>query len=530
MAVTEAPPQTGAVAMVEAAPAAARGRPGGLAGVLGSGDHKVLGRLFVASGLAFGAVVLGLGAAFSVEAVGPDTLDVFGRESVFQFFTLYRFGTLFLLALPLLIGVGFVVVPLQVGARTIAFPRLAAASYWAWLMGAVLFVASYAMNGGPGGGSNAGVDLWIASLGVLVLAVVAAGVTLATTVFALRAPGLTLDRTPLYAWSVAVAAVMWILTLPVLFGLAVLMYVDHRHGGTSVGANAGLYGRTGWVLRNPQIYVVAVPVLGFLGDVAATTARARSGLRMAALGAIGAFGVLGFGAYLVTTDADAVSTPLAVVMGLAALLPILALLGTVADLFRRGSFRLTAGVVYAVAAVLALLLAVAGGALGSIPALDTAGTIYDIGVSHGVVLASVIASLGGLHWWSTKVLGQPAKEGPGRLAPLLLLLGTALVVVPDLASGLLGDGAELNPSYAGGIKSLNVVVVAGVVLVVLGLLAALAALAPALRTADGEAPSDPWEGQTLEWLTPSPPPLDNFDVDLPVVTSPEPLLDLREET
>lgn len=527
MALTETPPETVA-ATTHPTDSALAPAPTGLAAVLGSGDHKVIGRLFVVTALGFGALVVVLGALFAVETAAPDTIDVFSRDTVFQFFTLYRVSSLFLLALPLVIGLAMIVVPLQVGARSIAFPRAAAASYWIWLLGSGLLVASYAANGGPGGGSAAGVNLWIVSLALVVIGLLVAAVCLATTVFALRAPGVTLDRTPLYAWSVAVASVMWLLTLPVLVAELVVIYVAHRHGGTGFGNNAAIYGRLDWLFRNPQIYTVAIPVLGFAADVLVTVARTRFAMRSVAQGAIAAFGVFGFGAFLANASSSGLETPLVILLGLLAVLPVLAVVAAMADLFRRGSFRLNAGALYAVAALLTLLLGVLGGALGSIPQLDTAGTVFDIGTGHAVLIAALIASLGGLHWWATKVGRQPAKEGPAMVAPLLLLLGAAAIAIPDMASGLFGKGPELNPSYTGGIGALNVVVVIGVVVLVLGFLSALAGLAPALKVTDDDVAADPWEGQSLEWLTPSPPPTENFVSALPIVTSPEPLLDLRE--
>ncbi len=530
MAVTETPPETAAAAS-ESAPSAPRAQPTGLASVLGSGDHKVIGRLFITCSLLFGLVTVGLGEAFAVEGIAPKTLDVFSGETVFQFFTFFRIAPVFLLAFPLVIGVAFVVVPLQVGASSVAFPRAAAASFWSWLLGASLLVASYAMNGGPGGGSVKGVNLWISAMGLLVLAILLAAVSLATTVIALRAPGLTLDRAPLFAWSVAVAAVMWLLTLPVLLGLLVVMYVDHRNGGRSIGGNAGLYAQIQWVLRNPQIYVVSIPVLGFAADVLATTARTRLAPRFVAQGAIGAFGILGFGAFLAGSAAGstAYSAWIVIGIGLAAVLPVLATLGVVGDLFRRGSFRLNAGALYAVSALLILLLGVAAGALGSLPRLETAGTIFDLGVTHAVVLSALIASFGGIHWWATKVGRQPATESLGRLAPLVLLVGSAAIVIPDLVSGLAGDGAETRLDWSGGIAGLNVVVAIGTAVLALGLLIAVVSFLPLLK-AGTDVASDPWGGQTLEWLTASPPPLANFGEALPVVTSAEPLVDLREES
>lgn len=266
MAVTETPPETVDASAPTAAPSP-RVEPSGLAAVLGSGDHKVVGRLYIVTSLVFGLAAVVLGALFAFEGIEPTTLEVFSSGSVYQLFTLFRIGTVFLVAFPLVIGVALAVVPLQVGASTVAFPRAAAASYWAWLVGSVLVIAAYAIDGGPGGGSRTGVNLFLAAMVLVVVAILVAALCLATTVIALRTTGLRLSRIPLYSWSVGVAAVMWLLTLPVLVASLVLAYVDHRHAGGVLGGNAAIFGRFAWVLRNPQIYVVAIPVLGFAADV-----------------------------------------------------------------------------------------------------------------------------------------------------------------------------------------------------------------------------------------------------------------------
>ena len=534
MAVTETPPET-VDAVSATAPSPTPSQPTGLAAVLGSGDHKVIGRLYIATALILGALVVGLGEAFAIEGLKPETLDIFGSDVAYQLFTLARIGTVFFLALPLIIGVAFVVVPLQVGSQTLAFPRAAAASYWGWLLGSGLLVASYAMNGGPYGGSTEGVNLWIAALGLIVLSVLVAAVSLATTVIALRPAGLYLSRVPLFSWSVLVAALMWILTLPVLFGLIVLMYIDHRHAGsTYIGTANLLYPSILWLFRNPQIYVVAIPVLGFFGDVLGTVSGARMKLRGVAQAAIAAFGLLSFGAFLVAPSEAALDSYLVIGMGLLAVLPPLALAAAVADVFRTGSFKLRAGVLYAVVAFLILLLGVAAGALGSIPnVLDApkVGTVGDniffLGVSHAVVLSAVIAR-GGLHWWATKVGRQPANEKLGMLAPLVLLLGAALTVIPDLVAGITGDELQRNADFTGGYAGTNGAVAVGIALVALGVLIAALSFLPLLKRSDDVA-ADPWDGLSLEWLAPSPPPPANFVEDLPVITSAEPLIDLREE-
>ncbi|MCB9403747.1 MAG: cbb3-type cytochrome c oxidase subunit I [Microthrixaceae bacterium] len=526
MAVTETPPETVAAAATESP--APRREATGLAAVLGSGDHKTIGRLFIVTSLIFGLAIVTLGALFSYERIEPTTLDLFSDGSVLQLFTLWRLGGVFLVAFPLVIGVAMVVVPLQVGSATIAFPRAAAASYWAWLVGAALVLTSYAMDGGPGGSSRTGVNLFLAAMILVLVAILVAAICLATTVIALRTTGLRLALTPLYAWSVAVAAIMWLLTLPVLVGSLVLAYVDHRHAGGTLGGNAAIFGRFAWVLRNPQIYVIAIPVLGFAADVMATTTRARVGARALAQGSIAGAGVTAFGAVLASPYSGAFDSPVVVAMGLAAVLPVLAMFGLVGDLFRRGNIRLTSGATYALGSAGLLLLATLAGALGSIPALETAGTVFDLGVTHLTIVAAITAALGGIHWWATKIGGQPANDGLGRLVPIVLMAGAALAAIPDLASGLTGEGVELAQDWTGGIEGLNLVSMVGTVVVLLGLVLAVVSLLPVGRKGT-QAPRDPWDGQTLEWLTASPPPIGNFDSALPVVKSAEPLIDLREE-
>lgn len=536
MAVTETPPETVDAASA-AAPSAPRPQPTGLAAVLGSGDHKVIGRLYIVASLILGAPVLALGLLFGVEGVSTDGLDVFDADVAYQLFTLMRVGTLFLLAFPLVIGVAMVVVPLQVGSRSIAFPRAAAASFWGWLLGSALLISSYAMNGGPYGGSSSGVNLWIASMGLVVVSLLLAAVCLATTVIALRTDGMSLERTPLFSWSVAVAAIMWVFTLPVLGGTLVLAYVDHRHAGAiTLGGASALYPALAWIFRNPQIYVLAIPVLGFAADVFATSSGARQRGRGLLQAMIAVFGALSFGAFLAVPSTDLVESPVVIFFGIFAVLPVLAVLGGALDGLRRGGFKANVGVAYAFAGLVMLLVGTVAGAIGSIPGIlevpegtNASSNIFFLGITHAVVIAAIIAALGGISWWATKVGRGPAADAPGYAAAALLLIGGLVLVVPDFISGIAGEGAETQAIVDGGVAGLNAVATGGTVLVALGLLAALASLISLLKRSDDEVPADPWGGQTLEWLAPSPPPVGNFESDLAVVTSAEPLIDLREE-
>ena len=179
MSVTETPPE--AVEAADAEGSSPRPATTGFAAVLGSGDHKVIGRLYIVTSLLLGAFVLGLGEAFAFESTKPATLQIFKAADAYQLWSLARTGSLFMVAFPLVIGIALVVAPLQVGSRTAAFPRAAAASYWGWLLGVVLVLVAYGTDGGPGGSSAKAVDLWIAAMALIVVSVILAAVSLATT-------------------------------------------------------------------------------------------------------------------------------------------------------------------------------------------------------------------------------------------------------------------------------------------------------------------------------------------------------------
>jgi len=522
MAVIETPPETVA-ASSEPAPRT-RLEPTGLAAVLGAGDHKVIGRLYIGFSLVYALLVAAAGVTIGIERLDTSAFGILSEDTAGQVLSFHLVADTLLLIAPLTLGIAFVVVPLQLGARAIAFPRAAAASFWAWLVGGVLLTVSYLMNGGPGGGRATGVDLWIVATAMVILALVLGAICLATTVLTLRSPGMNLMRIPLFSWSALVASVMWIVSLPVLLGTLVLAWVDHSHAGIAFGSNAELAGHVTWAFVFPQVYLLGIMLLGYLVDVLATTSGTRLAARGVAMGAIGAFGILGFGAYLQGgRTADIASEPFFTVLSIAAVVPIFLLLGVVGDVFRRGRFSANAGVGFAVAGILALLLATIGGAITSISAVD-AGVAARDGVTHAAVFAALIGALGGLHWWATKILRRPAGAPGAYLAPLLLLVGTAAYVIPDLVSGWAGDG----PEKTVGIEAMNLISLIGLAVAVIGALVAVLNVLPSIRK-DDDVPADPWGGQTLEWATTSPPPPGNFD-EQPVVTSAEPLLDQREES
>lgn len=518
MTATHAPPVS---TTSSDAPGAAREPVTGLAGLLGSTDHKVVGRFYIGAALLFG-----LASATTAMLGGIDRIDgTFGNtildgETVDQVLSFSLLSATLLFLMPALLGLAIAIVPLQVGARAIAFPRAAAASFWAFLLGGALTVTAFAMNGGPGGGSSQGVDLWVLATGMVAAAIVLGSICVGTTVLAARTKGMSVDRVPMFAWSMLCTATIWILTLPVLVAVLIVLYLDHRYGQVFLGGDGpAMAAHVGWIARQPQVYALAIPLLGIALDVAATSSGVRLPNRGAARAAIGAFAVLGIGAFALDSVApSAAGQPVTKGMSLLAPLPVLVVLGLVGLTLKAGRPKVTSALVGSVVGLLVLLLAtLLGAAIPFQSWLELAGTQWVGAQSHLTMVGAFLGLLAGLYHWATKLLGRAGGEGLGRAAPIVVGTGVLVVAIPEAISGLTGDGDEA--IY--GIEAMNAVAVAGAGLVVLGALVAVAGLVG--RTRDDE-PADPWGGQTLEWATASPPSFANFDGDVPEVTSPEPLL------
>ena len=525
MTVTEsAPPETEAPAPERVGPLG----PPGLAGVLGTGDHKVIGRAFIGFSLLFGLTAVVLGALVGLERMDASEAEIVGSDAFFQVFTLYRVTALFLFAVPLLLGLAIHVVPLQVGARTLAFPRAAAASLWTWLIASALVLTAYGINGGPGGGRDDGIDLWILAMVVVVAALLAATVCVLTTVMGLRTPGMTLDRVPMFTWSMFAAGGVWLLTLPVLIAVLLLMWVDHQYGQVLFGLPETMYDQVAWSFGQPQLYAFAVPVLGIVSDIIPVAAGKRARFPLAGAVAIGAFAALGYGSWAMRWLAGVTDEPVFIAMGLLAPLPLLALAGGWVDTLLSGRPRPSPALVLGLVAWLALLGATLSGAAAVIEPLHLLGTSFEQGTFNLAWVSMVLGGAAGMHWWAPKLWGRELGSLTGSLLALLGLGGAVVLAVPELVTGVLDQ--PLFPTGfepRDGVELLNTVSMVGAFLVALAMLTLVLEWAGASLGRGPDAEDDPRGGHTLEWATASPPGHGNFD-EVPLVTSGSPLLDPAE--
>ena len=497
-----------------------------------STDHKKIGRLFAGCGLASlaGYAVVGLLLALERTSASDSILP---SDSLLQLFQTHRIGMVFDGVLPLTLGLAIAVVPMQLGARSIAFARLALTAFYLWLGGIVLIGVSLIGNGGIGGGNAQMVDLFLAGHGLMILGLIAAAVSLATTVLTTRAPGMTMRRVPFLSWSALVQSLGLLVALPVMFGNVVYLFIDLRNaslvfpGADAIGDELGMF------MTQPFTYVLALPALGGLAEGAPVAFGRRhplrqvvfAGLSLVGVGALAAVALrstfpVDFGGPSEDIIPDLVL--LAVFLGLP-LLGALVVLLSVGAVARGARPRLISPLIFATLGTLMILVGMAGTALHSVSDLELIGTVFEEGALVYVVYGALLASIGGLIHWSPKLSGRVAEEK--KVLPLagLGLIATVLASFPHYIAGFLGQPAAAGVyGSVDGSTIWNSVVLVGHALMAVTVLASIVAIVTGERVTDGQ--SNPWCAHTLEWTLPSPAPADNFSA-VPTISSAEPELD-----
>ena len=548
MTITEERPTTGSVSATGEVPAAEARRETWF----DTADHKRIGQLYLVSALAFGVVAAGLAAA--TRAAGADLGFDAGPLTAARLGDLSGTAFALLFLAPAWVGLATYVVPLQIGAARLAFPRLHALTFWAYLAGAGVVVAAYAagdVRGGllrraavaaPPGGSNLSTQLWVTGLVVVALASLVAALDLVVTVVTQRARGLTFPRVAPFTWAAFGTSVGVLLATPVFVAGLVLAYLEHRFGGSVVDGNAvtffaadqdvaaKVWQHAMWLLGRPEVFLLALPALGVVCEVVAVAARRPLLGPKVVGGLLVAFAFLSFAAWaqgaratraLVLPTATVPTTLVAAPVGLL----VLVWLATLARGRKLGRPQAGLALAFAVSALLLWGGAAVNAAVAALVGVD-AGTdslagsplgAWSSAQVHVVAFYAPALALGAaLFHWGPKIWGRHPSAALGGLGFLALYFG-ALADVGPLALLGYGNGAEV---------ALARVATVGAALAALGLLALLLAALAAARGRGREAGADPWSGHTLEWATASPPPRHNFD-DVPEVTSASPLFDRR---
>jgi heme/copper-type cytochrome/quinol oxidase subunit 1 len=522
--------------------AAASRAPSAISQWLTTSDHKRLGRLMAVCslvgllGVIAVSVILGV---LRLDGAGP--VPSSKADVATQLFATARFGLMFFAVLPLLLGIAVAVVPLQLGARSLAFPRVAAAGFWAWLFGMILVVVSIAANGGPGGGAPRFVALFLSAFGVMLVGLVAVAGSLATTILTTRAPGMNMRRVPFFAWSVLITCLGLVLMLPVAFGTLVYLYISYRYNRAPFGGNQGVMNYLGFSLTQPQTYVYILPAIGFVAELIPVTARRRMPMRgvvllgLSLVGVAALAGVTQVGHPLPWSGSglnfDEAGTKLgdfvtfAFFNGLPVLgLIIVMLIGPLA--FKGAKLKIGAPFVFAFFGVGMILVGMVGGLITNVDDLALAGTVFEEGSFVYLGYGAVLAAMGAVAYWGPKLWGRCMPEKAVIPLALLGVTGTVLASLPMYIAGFANQpGSAINFDYSGPQNLWNLLAMAGHIIMALTVLAFIG-LAIKSFTRGDQVGDDPWNAQTLEWATTSPAPSNNF-VDQHTVISGEPLVDLK---
>ncbi len=519
MALTETRPDTDSGTTAADSATSTSPVPGVVERVIGSGDNLSIGRTFIVSSLVFGTI-----AAVGLVLSGIDTATTNGLlgDSAGMVWSSSSLALVLAGVLPALLGLAIYIVPLQVGSPAISFPRAASLALWSWFLGVLLFAVSVALDGGIGGTDQDAARLGNLAMGLMIVSLGLAAVTVATTVVTHRGPGMTLGRIPFFSWSMLVATPIWLINLGAAFSGVILGQIS-RSNAPALAAN---YEATvAWLWSAPAVYMLAIPVLGIAVDAAAKAAGRRITQYGVAQGCIAAFGLLSFGAWVQSE----VATENIVFFGwvIVAGLPVLALLGLVADTMRRSKIDFTSA---AIAGPLSLLLILGGVLAAAIQVIDTTGDGYLAGFDAGLLGvgqlfflagAAITGAIGGLAFWSDKLWGE-SRDSLSKPAVGLAFIGGGLLGTVAVLQGVLSPDNTLDL----GIYGTLIAATAGIL--ALGILTALVS-ALSSGAAGHAGPVEPdLSGLTLEWAYGSPPAPVDVEIELPAVTSPYPLLDLRD--
>ena len=519
--------------------------------VLGTGDHTTIGRLWIGFGALFTVAGLAFALVTGAELADLGSLDIADDDAqLTQIWSLGRDLLVFGGVMPILVGLGVFIVPLQVGASSLAFARGAAAAMWTWLLATGILILTYIMNGGPAGGRQDYVVLWTLTLGVMVASLLWALVCIATTVLGARATGMQLEDVPVTAWSYLVFAIGALLSLPVLIAELILAYIDVRFDFLPTQIDRlSLVAIGDSINLAPAVLVFAIPVLGIAVDAIGVHTGRPVRMHRSVLVAIA---LLGFGSYAAEMLSFAwrgrpiaFDNGLLVVATLFCVIPVLAILGIAGSSLRGGSRVINTPIVASLLSGLAILGGAGAAVLGTVDPIITFiedlsdenidGSLGIIGTSfHGgvraLVLGGVILGLiGAVHHFGHKIWGRTLDDRIGLLSALAAFGGTLLWGVTDIVSGFLDQPALpfTTTSPDDGVEVLNIVGTVGIGLLIAGVGLFLLNMAGVLAGRVGTA-AEPWRGLTLEWATASPPEPGNF-AEPPVVSSPTPLADLDEE-
>ncbi|WP_343715259.1 cytochrome c oxidase subunit I [Inquilinus sp.] len=516
----------------------------GLWARLSTVDHKIVGRRYIVTAFFF-LILGGLAAVVMRLQLARPEAGVVGPDVYNQLFTMHGTTMMFLFAVPVMEAFAIYLVPLMVGTRNIAFPRLNAFSYWVYLSGGLMIWVAFALNAGadagwfsyvPLAGPEYGIgkrsDFWAQMVTFTEVSALAVAVEIIVTVFKQRAPGMSLDRIPLFVWGALVTAFMILFAMPAVMVSSTMLILDRLVGthffNPAEGGDALLWQHLFWFFGHPEVYIIFLPATGMVSAIIPTFARRPMFGHLGLVLALIAIGFLSFGLWVHHMFATglpqlgaafftASSMLIAIPSGLQIFCWIATLWGGRPVMKTPMLFVLGFIVVFVIGGLTGVMVA-------SVPIdLQVHDTYFVVAHFHYVLIGGAVFPLvGAVYYWFPKFTGRMLSERLGRWNFWLAFIGFNAAFFPMHLLGLSGMPRRVYTyPEASGWGGTNLFVSAGAVVLALSFALLLVNVIRSLRRGEIAGPN-PWDAPTLEWATASPPAPYNF-ARIPVVTHREPL-------
>ena len=510
-------------------------------------DHKRIGILYLVTTFVF-FVVGGVEALLIRLQLAVPENTFMGPDTFNQLFTMHGTTMIFLVVMPALIGFANYFVPLMIGARDMAFPRLNAMSYWLLAFGGLLLNFSFLTGGAPSAGwfsyaplsetpfsSSAGTDYWIVALLVLGIGTVAGASNMIVTILTLRAPGMTMRRVPLFVWMIFINSFLIIAAIPVLNAAIVMLLVDRQLEAhfflASQGGSTLLWEHFFWTFGHPEVYIMALPAFGMISEVIPVFSRKPIfGYGFVAASTV-AIALLSFGVWahhMFAVGMGHTADLFFAVSSMAIAVPTgVKVFNWIATMWG-GALRLTTSMCFAIAFIIQFVIGGLSGVTFAVAPIDwqMTDTYYVVAHFHYVLFGGTLFGLlAALYYWFPKLSGRMLSERIGKWQFWLTVIGFNLTFFVQHFLGFMGMPRRVYtyPDLPGW-GAVNLISTVGAFVLGFAMLLVGANIVWSLRRG-ARASANPWDAWTLEWSTSSPPPPHNFD-RVPPIRGRRPLWDL----